>query len=145
MKRKTVYLGIIAVSIVAVVVTLIFIPKHHTIQIGNARVQVTLATTESAWEKGLSGTTSLKPNRGMLFVFPNEAPYQFWMKDMNYAIDIIWIDNGLKVVDIKEHARPDSYPESFTPQAAARFVLEVPDGFVAREGIHIGDVVSGTQ
>ena len=74
----------------------------------------------------------------MLFIFPTPAPRAFWMKDMRFALDIIWIGSDLRVVDITENALPESYPATFSPRAPAQFVLEVPAGLVPRYRIRPG-------
>ncbi len=101
----------------------------------NAKV----ADTPALEERGLSGTAGLGENEAMLFVFDKQGLYPFWMKDMNYPIDMIWMDQEHHVVYIKEHATPGSYPEQFVSQAPALFVLEVQDGFVAKHNIKIAD------
>ena len=89
---------------------------------------------------GLSGRESLEG--GMWFVFPEADYYSFWMKDMKFPIDIIWVSDDFEIVDIKENVSPDSFPETFRPKAKALFVLEVPAGFSKTHQIHIGGKVS---
>ncbi len=60
---------------------------------------------------------------------------------MQFSIDIIWISEDLKVVDIKEEATPESYPESFAPKEGAKYVLEVGAGFSKLNNLKIGDSV----
>lgn len=81
----------------------------------------------------------------MLFVFPKDGTYSFWMKDMLFAIDIIWLDANARVVFAAEHVVPESYPAIFTPHTAARYVLELPAGFVAEHHIGVGDVLTFTD
>ncbi len=96
----------------------------------------------TARTQGLSGRTSLEPNTGMLFVFPETQYPSIWMKDMNFAIDIIFIDAGGKVVAIFENASPESYrevpPRIFKTLEASRYVLEVPAGTVADTRLRTG-------
>jgi len=75
----------------------------------------------------------------MLFIFPKSDKQSFWMPDMRFAIDIIWLDEYMKVVHIKESATPESYPEKFTTSVPAKYVLEVPAGFSKEKGIVVGD------
>ncbi|HVU75825.1 MAG TPA: DUF192 domain-containing protein [Candidatus Paceibacterota bacterium] len=111
------------------------------VMIGGERVSVQLATTEAQREQGLSGTQPLAADHGMLFVFPQDGQYHFWMKDMNYALDIIWIDGDGRIVSIAPSLSPDTYPQSFGPNAPARYVLEVSAGFAAAHGVKVGDIV----
>ncbi|MCX6751552.1 MAG: DUF192 domain-containing protein, partial [Candidatus Nomurabacteria bacterium] len=92
-----------------------------------------------AQEKGLSGRKSLNEDQGMLFVFYKSEIYPFWMKDMNFAIDIIWIDEDFRVVFIKKNASTQSYPETFTPNQNARYVLEGSAGFSEKNNLKVGD------
>ena len=96
----------------------------------------------TARTQGLSGRTSLEPNTGMLFVFPETQYPSIWMKDMNFAIDIIFIDADGKVVAIFENASPESYrevpPRIFKTLEASRYVLEVPAGTVADTRLRTG-------
>ena len=108
------------------------------VTIGAARVAVELARTPEEWARGLSGRAPLKEGTGMLFVFPTPAPRAFWMKDMRFALDIIWIGGDLRVVDVTENALPESYPATFSPRAPAQYVLEVPAGFAQRYRIRPG-------
>jgi uncharacterized membrane protein (UPF0127 family) len=111
--------------------------------IGTATVVLEIADTPEALHRGLSGRNSLAEDHGLLFVFPTPDRYGFWMPDMHFAIDIIWLDDKLRVVYIKNDATPDTYPEVFKPDTPARYVLEVPAGYAASHGIVVGTQASG--
>ena len=108
---------------------------------------VELAVTPAERNQGLSGHPPLADNEGMLFVFENEAKWIFWMKEMLFPLDMVWIDARCNVVDITENApKPD--PEQaledlprFFPKTLAQYVLEVNAGTAQRTGITIGDRV----
>jgi hypothetical protein len=92
--------------------------------------------------KGLSGRKSLEEGRGMLFIFNDSAVRSFWMKDMNFPIDIIWI-NGDKVVGFAENAPvPDKngIPSFKSPEPVDK-ALELPAGSVQGIGIKAGDEI----
>lgn len=110
--------------------------------IGGIDVRVILADTPEKRTQGLSGRSGLAENEGMLFVFPEEGIYGFWMKDMNFSIDIIWIDNAGTVVHVAESVPPDSYPTSFSPSKPAKYVLEVEAGFAKAHQVSPGSGVS---
>ena len=112
-----------------------------TVKVGDAVVGADIADTSLKRMKGLSGRVSLGDGEGMLFVYDKSGIYTFWMPDMNFAIDIIWISGDGKVVHIKENARPEDYPEKYTPLEYARYVLEVPSGYVKKNNIEIGSKV----
>lgn len=101
-----------------------------------------VADTDKQRELGLSGVETLTQYEGMWFIFPQMGIYPFWMKDMQFPLDIIWVDDQMKIVDVQLNAVPESYPETFVPKAAARYVLEVPAGSGEHFGFFIGDTVS---
>ncbi len=109
---------------------------------------VELAVTPAERNQGLSGHPPLADNEGMLFVFENEAKWTFWMKEMLFPLDMLWIDARCTVVDITENApKPESGQAlgdlpRFFPKTLAQYVLEVNAGTAQRTGIAIGDQVS---
>ncbi len=114
-------------------------PYLHKIVLAGNSVHVTMAETPEKREQGLSGITGLAPETGMLFVFPTSGNYGFWMKDMLFSIDILWLANDGTVIYVKEEARPESYPNVFTPEKPTRYVLELPSGYVHEHHIKLGD------
>jgi hypothetical protein len=117
------------------------INKIQHVKIAGVTLKVDLALTSEAQEQGLSGRSGLKEDQGMLFVFDHMDKYPFWMKDMNFPIDIIWIGEDLRVVYIKKSALPESYPETFTPNQNAKYVLEVMSSFSEKNNLKVGDKV----
>lgn len=111
------------------------------LEIAGAVLNIELAITPQAKIQGLSGRRELKENEGMLFVFDYPRKYTFWMKDMNFPIDIIWIGEDLRVVYIKKNALPQLYPETYTPDVDAKYVLETVSGFSEKNNIKEGDGV----
>lgn len=144
------YVGIAIAGIALVIVFFLrFWAHYHTqnnqtvlVTWGNTTIRAIVADTQEKRSKGLSNTTQLKPYTGMWFLFSKEDKYGFWMKDMNYPIDIIWIDASLSVVHIVRNAQPDSYPAIFTPTKKALYVLEVPAG--TAEALQEGMLLSVT-
>lgn len=111
---------------------------------GKAEFNVETAVTSEQKGRGLSGRERIADHEGLLFVFQYPGRYGFWMKDMNFAIDIIWIDENKKVVDITENALPASYHppmEMFSPVHPALYVLEINAGLARKYGIEVGDDV----
>ncbi len=112
-----------------------------TIAIGAERIEVLIADTPEERVLGLSGRKMLEGREGMLFVFPEEGYYAFWMKDMRFSIDILWLSSDGEVVYITERASPESYPARFVSERPARYVLELPAGYVSARGVMLGDIV----
>jgi uncharacterized membrane protein (UPF0127 family) len=98
-----------------------------------------LANTASEQERGLSGQRSLTGNDGMLFVFAQADEHCIWMKDMRFNIDILWFDADRHLIHQVRNAGPESYPESFCPKTASRYVLELRAGHAERLGLKSGD------
>ena len=111
------------------------------VEIAGQKVAVELALTNEAKEQGLSGRTALGENEGMLFVFDRPDKYSFWMKGMKFPLDIIWLGENLKVVYIKKEVKPETFPESYKPDAEAKYVLEVQAGFSDKNNLKTGDSV----
>lgn len=106
------------------------------------RFSAFVADTPSTQQRGLGGRESIEPLDGMLFVFERDGRYAIWMKDMRFAIDIIWVSAGGMVVDVRTNVSPDSYPETFEPKDSARYIFEAPAGFAERFGVKIGSSFS---
>jgi|SRR3989344_2621811 len=114
------------------------------VKIGNKTIPVEIKQTKEEIKTGLSGRRLLNKDSGMLFIFNAPAIYQFWMPNMHFPIDIIWINQG-KIVDISHDVPTDFDPAApifYKPQQPAQYVLEVNAGFSADHGIKIGDVVT---
>lgn len=101
-------------------------------------MKVEFATTTIAREKGLGGRKSIPDNYGMLFVFPKDDYYGFWMKDTLVPLDMFWLDDKGHVISVAEDVEPSTYPNVFYPLAPARYVLETVAGFARRHGIATG-------
>lgn len=86
---------------------------------------------------------SLGDDRGMLFLFPQEARHSFWMKNTMIPLDIVWIDESRAVVHIETGVPPcESDPcPSYSPGAPALYVLELAAGQAAARSLRIGDVL----
>lgn len=114
-------------------------PNTVEARIGDTAVEASVADSVSERIKGLSGTPFLPDNVVKLFVFGAAGNHSIWMKDMNYAIDILWLDDEGLVVHIEENIAPETYPESFASPTLAWYVVEANAGFVAEHEISIGD------
>lgn len=117
-------------------------PVTKTMSIGSVVVEASIAQTWPERITGLSGTPYLPEEIVKLFIFDSSAFHSIWMKDMNYAIDIIWVNKAREIVYIKNGATPESYPESFVSDKPAMYVIETVSGFVAKNEIKVGDLVT---
>jgi len=116
---------------------------------GKTEINAEVLRTDLEKIKGLSGRAVLPQNQGALFVYERPGFYNFWMKEMHFPIDIIWLvpnkvdktDDNFKVVDVTREVRPESYPESFSSKLPAQYVLEVNAGFAKKYGLKAGSNV----
>ncbi len=112
------------------------------VKLGNTTIQVDISDTPALREQGLSGRTSLAENEGMLFIFEKSGSYGFWMKDMNFSIDIVWINDKNQVVGVDKSVSPGTYPQVFYPLVPVKYVLELPAGFSEAHNIKVGTAFS---
>ena len=104
----------------------------------NGTIRSFVVDRDDLRQKGLGGRDGLEDDEGMIFIFPEPGPYGFWMKDMHFAIDMIWIDNEKKVAGILSDISPDSYPDIFVPPRPIVYVLELTAGGAEKFGIATG-------
>jgi uncharacterized protein len=115
--------------------------KDMTILMPKGALEVEVVSTKSARAQGLSGRGKMKDSEGMLFIFEQPGKYGFWMKDMNFPLDIIWINQNGVVVWMERGATPESYPKAFINQADASYVLEINAGLAKTFGLYLGSKV----
>lgn len=107
---------------------------------GKVAVTVELALTRKEQSRGLMWRESMPEDHGMLFVFADERPRSFWMKNTPLPLDIVYISEDGRIVSIAENTTPYSV-ESIPSGKPARYVLEVNGGFCAPRGIGAGNRV----
>ncbi len=123
-------------------------PTHKefvTVTLQNDEVELEVLRTFAQKSLGLSFREDLPLKTGLLFVFSETANPEIWMKDMNFAIDIIFVNREGKVVEIFENATPESYfekpPRLFRTLEASRYVVEVPSGTTHDAGLRVGMMI----
>ena len=117
-----------------------FISRNYkTIEINNKKFYVELAQTSEEKSQGLSQRKNIRNNGGMLFIFSESADYLFWMKEMRFDLDIIWIDKG-RIAYIKKNV-PHDFLEAINPEVRADQVLEIKSGLSDKYNFKIGDEV----
>lgn len=117
------------------------------VRINSFSVKAKVADLPDERKKGLSKLDSLPMGEGLFFVFDNPGSYGIWMKDMKFAIDILWIGEDRKVMAIAINVPPEpgkKDPELavYKPDGNAKYVLEVNAGLVNLNGIKAGDQVN---
>jgi len=101
-------------------------------------IQSLVATSTVDQERGLGDRPSLPAEEGMLFTFARPGVYGFWMKDMRFPLDMVWIDKNKVVVGIAANVPADSYPSTFFPPRDILYVLELNAGGAGKYGIETG-------
>jgi uncharacterized membrane protein (UPF0127 family) len=104
------------------------------------QLDIEVADTEIERERGLMFRTSLGEEQSMLFIFENEAPRSFWMKDTYIALDLLFINTDNKIVHIQENA-PAYNTKPIRSAKPALYVLEVNAGYVKENGVRLGDEI----
>jgi uncharacterized protein len=104
-------------------------------------VGVELVADDELRAQGLMYRDHLEPAAGMLFFFPRDGEYPFWMKNTRIPLDIIWIDSNRRIAHVKHDVPPCRTTEcpNYPPNATARYVLEVAAGGAKRHGLKVGD------
>jgi len=87
-----------------------------------------IADTAQTRTLGLSNRETLAQQNGMLFFYENKAQHGIWMKDMNFAIDILWVNKDAQVVHTETNVSPETFPEVFRSPIPSHYVIELPAG-----------------
>ena len=110
------------------------------VTIGVHVIDAEVADTPARKQRGLSGRPSLADGQGMLFPYTEPGLHGFWMPDMHFDIDILWIRAG-RIVDVSADVSKDDPRAVYRPREPAELVLELPAGTAARRGFRVGDAV----
>lgn len=145
MKAKLVPIAFIVMAVVFVYLRFTaFRPKRAELKVGEVVITVEVADTIGKRERGLARRKLMPPDEGMYFPLGLPARHTFWMKDMRFPLDFIWIREG-RVVDITENVPypvADHPPVSVRPREPVTAVLEVNTDFTEKHGVQIGDPVA---
>jgi len=112
-----------------------------SVEIGGKRFSVEIADTQQKQALGLMYRDEMAADHGMLFIFPNEAPRSFWMKNCRIALDIMYFDKDLNMVSASLDTQPCrvSRCPSYPSKAPAMYVLELNAGKATELGVGPGD------
>jgi uncharacterized protein len=116
--------------------TEITLPNGNKIMAETMRDKLDLA-------RGMMFRDALRPKRGMLFVHPTPGRYSYWMYQTKVPLDIIWLSQDRRIVEITANTPPCTTAASQCPTFGgnhiARYVLELNGGQAAAYGLKIGD------
>ena len=93
---------------------------------------------------GLMFRENMGENEGMLFIFEAKEAQGFWMKNMKFPLDIIWVSAYKRIIDINENIPPcqGQICESYASRERIKYAIEVNAGFVKKNSIKKGQEVS---
>ena len=136
------WLGVaLVLGVVSMVPWQIGVPKRSVVvQVGDLVVRAEVARTVDEQVRGLAGHASLGPTDGMLFPYDPPAEPTFWMRGVDFPIDLIWIREE-RVTGVEEDMPADGGVRRYRAPSAVDAVLEVQSGFVREHGILLGDTV----
>ena len=109
--------------------------------VNDQKLEVEIVDASDKRALGLSGRTELCANCGMFFVFPEKSQYSFWMKDMLFDLDIVWISGDKIVYIAKNVSHEKGASESINPPSEADKVLEISSGQSDTLGLRPGDTI----
>jgi uncharacterized membrane protein (UPF0127 family) len=104
-------------------------------------VDVALALNDEQRQLGLMNVHRLPSNKGMLFIFDEQAPLSFWMANTPLSLDIIFVNEDMQIVRIHSNTRPYSR-QQYPSERPARYVVEVIAGFTAQHDIQEGHFIA---
>lgn len=105
-----------------------------------ATLDIEIADDEYETQTGLMYRNSMLANQGMLFIFEDEIRRSFYMKNTEFALDIIYLNGNKEIVSIQKNAKP--FDKSSLPsEAPAKYVLEINAGLSDQWGIEAGDKI----
>ena len=108
-----------------------------TMHLGTSDFTIEIANTDPTREFGLMKRDDMAPNHGMIFVFGEEQPRSFWMKNTRFPLDILYLDSTGKIVSIKQMK---AYDLTAVPSdAPAKYAIELNFGAAKNYGIKVGD------
>lgn len=152
MKKIFILYGVLAVFVIILIIWRagdfnLHLPflSNASAQINEQEMKILVAKSEEEKMIGLSNHRDLDDNTGMVFVFEEKGPYTFWMKNMQFPIDIIFIEDTT-VVDIKKNAQPvtegQANPPLYSPSSPVNYVLEVKAGVADKYNITTGSTIT---
>ena len=152
MKRIN-FVVIVGIIVITTIMILIYYPVQTSIEseivieasvtINGKTIEIEIADEPDERSRGLMFRESLTKDTGMLFLFDREDFYSFWMMNVNFNLDLIWINSNGNVVHIERDV-PSCFMNcpTYAPREAARYVLELNSGVANELDLLVGSFVS---
>lgn len=111
------------------------------VELKGQRYSIELAEDDASRAHGLMDRTEMAADHGMLFVFQDDAPRAFWMKNTKIALDMLFFDAERRLVSVQRDVPPCLADpcRGYSSGAPARYVLELNAGQATKLGLHPGD------
>lgn len=138
MKLSRVTIFVVACIAVLTVATLWPVGMEGKLVVGAQKFSVEVVKDVASQQKGLSGRESLGKTAAMVFSFERPDVRCFWMKDMKFPLDIVWLDAHKRVNAIERNLQPGSYPASYC-HVDAQYVVEFNAGTAERLNMYLGE------
>ncbi|HVX58148.1 MAG TPA: DUF192 domain-containing protein [Candidatus Saccharimonadales bacterium] len=149
--KTTVFAGLVVLLAALLIVTLSIrlasancnqeYRDDENINVNGQIIRVQVAATTAEQDRGLGGKSCISDNQAMLFK-PQSSGTSVWMKDMNFPIDIVWINSKHEVVQIDSNISPKTYPKSFASAQPASYVMELKAGRASSLGLGAGSLIN---
>ncbi|MGJ8733144.1 MAG: DUF192 domain-containing protein [Cellulophaga sp.] len=107
-------------------------------------LDIEIAETDYETQTGLMERTSMKEKQGMLFIFPDSRVHSFYMKNTKIALDIIYIDENLRIASFQENAKPLD-ETGLSSKVPVMYVLEINAGLSEKYLLEVGDKIDFTK
>lgn len=116
------------------------------IKIGEKNYELEIARTSQELEKGLAKFDAIENYQGMLFIFDKPGRWNIWMKDMQFNIDIIFLNENKEVVTLFRNVKFETHENTFEyrkyqPDYDSKYVIELKEGEINENKIKIGDKI----
>lgn len=136
-RKFLIYLSVVIIIAAGALLAIEQRTKYVDIKIGDRIIKAEVADTFAKRKKGLSGRDGLEKGEGMIFLFGQSGKYGFWMNEMKFPIDIVWINDN-KIVDILPAISPEDQKIVYYPLEDVNCVLELPANFTKENDLQIG-------
>jgi uncharacterized protein len=120
--------------------------RENSVQLRGKTFAIEIAKDDATRARGLMFRESLDADKGMLFIFDDASPRNFWMHNCKISLDILYFDESLKLVSSALSVPPCSLPPEQCPNYPstypAKYVLELGAGVANQIGVQVGDVLT---
>lgn len=143
--RLKIFVTVFLLAMAILAIYFMFKEPRKIMLINNQTIKVEVVNEASTMAKGLSGRNNLCANCGMLFVYPDYQIRNFWMKEMNFPLDIVWIRDET-IVGFAVDVQPFDEQGQISRMASAEpinLVLELNSGWLKKNNVKIGDKLKG--